>query len=585
MIMETVKILLVEDNPPDVMRVKEALHSEKKVSFQISVAESLDEARQAVEQEQFQLILLDLGLPDSQGLDTFCGMRDLAPDIPIVVLSGLDDEDIAVEAMSKGGQDYISKDSWDSRTIIRSLNYSLERHKILAQWQHAEKQARESESRFKAVFDESEDWIFLKGPDLKFVQVNPAMAKDLGRDASELVGLTNEEIFGAEAAQSLSDIDRRALKGQSVEVEHTLQVGGIDIVWSFSISPLKDADGAISGIFGIARDVTGRKKPDPAAQSADEYASRAMRSTLFSARRVAPSSSTVLLLGESGAGKDYLAKYIHDHSNRAHGPYFSVNCAAITSSLAESELFGHEKGAFTGAGARKRGMLELAEGGTLLLNEVGDLPLPLQAKLLTFFDSRKFTRVGGEKEISVNARIVAATNRDLEKAVEEGTFRQDLLYRISVFRIKVPALRERIEDIPVLAQSILARLAEDMQLKFVPPLTGATLKALSNYRWPGNVRELKNVLERALIVSEGKRLEVELPCSLDSRAAQKGVAGGDFAGRTLREVTDEITRAMCVHALEECNGNKKQAAKVLGIARDSFYRYLKQFDILATNGD
>lgn len=586
MSMDILKILLVEDNPVDVLRVQDALRSEKNGSFSISSVESLAEAKEILEKEEFHLILLDLGLPDSQGLDTFCGMRDVAPDVPIVVLSGLDDEGIAVEAMSQGGQDYLSKESWDSRTIVRSLNYAVERHKILRNWQQAERSARESESRFKAVFEGSEDWIFLKSPDLKFQLVNPAMAKDLGRNAEELIGLTTEEVLGGEAAQSLNQLDQRALADQSVEAEHTIPVGGVDVIWSYSVSPLKDNDGNISGIFGIARDVTGRTQDShETAQSADEYPSKAMRSALFAARRVAPSSSTVLLLGESGSGKDYLAKYVHDNSPRAHGPYFAVNCAAILPTLAESELFGHEKGAFTGAGSRKRGMLELAEGGTLLLNEVGDLPLTLQAKLLTFFDSRKFTRVGGEKEISVSARIIAATNRDLEKAVEEGTFRQDLLYRISVFRIKVPPLRDRIEDIPVLAGNLLARLTEDMQLKVAPPLTAATIKILSDYRWPGNVRELRNVLERALILSEGKRLEVELPGGPEIRTGPPGTDGRDFSGRTLREVTDEITRTMCINALEQCNGNKKQAAKTLGIARDSFYRYLKQFGILENNDD
>jgi DNA-binding NtrC family response regulator len=356
------------------------------------------------------------------------------------------------------------------------------------------------------------------------------------------------------------------------------------VVWSYSISPLRDAEGKITGIFGIVRDVTGRKQKDRNhAPFAEEYSSKAMRSTLSMARRAAPLTSTVLLLGESGSGKDYVAKYIHDNSTRTNGPYFAVNCAAISSTLAESELFGHEKGAFTGAAGRKRGMLELAEGGTLLLNEIGDLPLLLQAKLLTFLDTKKFTRVGGEREISVNARIIAATNRDLEKAVEEGTFRHDLFYRFSVIKIKVPPLRERMEDIPALAKEIVSRLATDMQLKSVPPLDAAMMEALAQYHWPGNVRELRNVLERALIVSEGKRCEILLPSPSNSRPRPEVATGSEFRGRTLREVTDEITRAMCLDALEQCNGNKREAARILGIARDSLYRYLKQFGIL-TNG-
>jgi len=290
-----------------------------------------------------------------------------------------------------------------------------------------------------------------------------------------------------------------------------------------------------------------------------------MRSALTMARRIAEQDSVVLLLGESGCGKDYVAKYIHAHSNRKNGPYVSLNCAAIAPNLAESELFGHERGAFTGAMGRKRGMLELAEQGTLLLNEVGELSLPLQAKLLTFLDTRKFTRVGGEKEISTNARLIAATNRDLEKEVARGNFRKDLFYRFNVIRIAIPPLRERLEDVPILANEILSRLAAEMQLSSVPLLDAATIAALSNYDWPGNVREFRNVLERALITSSGNSFDVMLPGG-DKKARSLNI---ELDGRTLRDVTDEITRCMCENALDQCSGHKRDAAKLLGIARDS----------------
>ena len=177
---------------------------------------------------------------------------------------------------------------------------------------------------------------------------------------------------------------------------------------------------------------------------------------------------SVLLLGESGTGKDYLARFIHNHSSRAEGPFFAINCAAVSPELAESELFGHESGAFTGARGRKRGLLELAQQGTLLLNEIGELLPALQAKLLTFLDTRSFTRVGGEVNVSVDARLIAATNRDLEKEVSEGRFRNDLFYRLNVLSIRVPALRERIEDIPILAREIIALLVAEMDLSYTP---------------------------------------------------------------------------------------------------------------------
>ncbi len=442
----------------------------------------------------------------------------------------------------------------------------------------AEQALRESEARFRAIFEGADDHIFIKDTNLKYVQVNPSMARALDRNPAEFVGRKTEDIYGFELGRFLTEIETRVLNGETIECEHTFPINKIPLTFSYTITPLQDIEGKTVGIFGISRDVTDRRPPDRySTESADEYPSKAMRSTLAMARRIAEQDSVVLLLGESGSGKDYVAKYVHAHSNRKNGPYVSLNCAAIAPNLAESELFGHEKGAFTGAMGRKRGMLELAEQGTLLLNEVGELSLPLQAKLLTFLDTRRFTRVGGEKEISTNARLIAATNRDLEKEVVRGDFRKDLFYRFNVIKITIPPLRERLDDIPTLANEILSRLTAEMQLSSVPVLDAATMNALSNYDWPGNVREFRNVLERALITSSGDRFDVMLPAG-DKKTHSLNI---EFDGRTLRDITDEITRYMCENALERCSGNKRDAAKLLGIARDSLYRYLRQFGLLS----
>ena len=288
----------------------------------------------------------------------------------------------------------------------------------------------------------------------------------------------------------------------------------------------------------------------------------------------------MLLLGESGSGKDYFAKYIHDHSARANGPYFAVNCAAISPTLAESELFGHEKGAFTGAASRKRGMLELADGGTLLLNEIGELPLPLQAKFLTFLDTRKFARVGGEKEISINVRIIAATNRNLEQEVKEGRFRQDLFYRLNVLRIEVPPLRERSEDIPMLVQELLLKLRNEGQVYQNPVIGPEVVNSLKKYHWPGNVRELRNVLERALILSQGKALNLS---NLGFHDAERMTAGKEKASfavsfpseKSLKNITQDLKRFLINEALRMSNGSRQRAAKLLGISRYSLKHYMK----------
>ena len=370
----------------------------------------------------------------------------------------------------------------------------------------AEQAIRESEQRFKAIFEGAEDYIFIKDRSLKYTSVNPAAARLLNVPASQLIGLAEEDAFQGRSAAQVRALDTRALKGDTVQEEITITVSGQRVTWLETRIPLRNHSDEPIGICIIAHDISDRKAVEYVPEIIMDCMSQAMRATVKQATLAAKGDITVLLLGESGSGKDYLARYIHDHSHRASGPYFSINCAAVSADLAESELFGHERGSFTGAVGRKRGLLELAEGGTLLLNEIGELSLGLQSKLLSFLDTRKILRVGGEKEISVSARLIAATNRDLGEAVNKGTFRQDLLYRLNVMAITVPPLRERLEDIPILAPKILSQIRADLQLNEIPEITEQAMKALAAYAWPGNVRELRNVLERAVILGRGKEI-------------------------------------------------------------------------------
>ncbi|MEW6137759.1 MAG: sigma-54 dependent transcriptional regulator [Thermodesulfobacteriota bacterium] len=309
-----------------------------------------------------------------------------------------------------------------------------------------------------------------------------------------------------------------------------------------------------------------------------DYPSEAMRSALQKARRAAAGDSVVLLLGESGTGKDYLARFIHNRSPRADGPFFAINCAAVSRELAESELFGHEPGAFTGARGRKRGLLELAGRGTLLLNEIGELPQEVQAKLLTFLDTRSFTRVGGEARVSVDARLIAATNRDLKKEMTEGRFRADLFYRLNVVSIRVPRLCERSEDIPILAHEIIAQLAAEMDLSFVPKIDSKALEALKTYTWPGNIREFRNVIERALMLSPDGIVSV---ASLDlNESREHWTYRLPFPeNRTFNEVIIEVKRALIVEALRRSSGKRQRAADLLGMSRNALFHHIKNLGI------
>jgi formate hydrogenlyase transcriptional activator len=253
--------------------------------------------------------------------------------------------------------------------------------------------------------------------------------------------------------------------------------------------------------------------------------SDALKSVLFRVDQVAPTNATVLLLGETGTGKNQLASLIHRRSPRAHRPFLIVNCAALPTSLIESELFGHERGAFTGAHGTRLGRFELADGGTLFLDEIGDLPLELQPKLLRVLQHGNLERLGSSRTITVDVRVVAATNRDLDEAVRVGSFRQDLYYRVNVFPISLPALRQRSEDIPLLARHLVARLGERLgrRIMAIPP---EMIQALQEYDWPGNVRELENILERAVILSGGPMLRLTEPLSVGrARSCTCGTTG------------------------------------------------------------
>jgi len=457
------------------------------------------------------------------------------------------------------------------RNVTRIIEYTID---ITAR-KEAEQALKTSEERFRTIIESAGDCIFIKDLKRRYTHVNPAMRSLLDLTTANILGKTEEQLLGKEAADHVRDVESRVLNGELVEEECTRLIRGFPTTFLRTTFPLYDPRGTVAGICGIARNITDRKESPAWAPSVEsEYPSKAMRAALAAAHRAAQSDSVVLITGESGSGKDYLAEIIHDDSKRSGGPFFSINCAALPSELAESELFGHEAGAFTGAARRKRGLLELAEGGTLLLNEIGELLLPLQAKLLTFLDTRQFTRVGGERSITVNARLVAATNRDLQKDVSEGRFRRDLFYRLNVFSIKVPPLRERIEDLALLVEQIACRLAAEMQLEKIPPIDLASANALAGYDWPGNVRELRNVLERALILSDGKSIDVG-SLGLVSSVQEWSYTVSFPEERSLHDVADDLKRSLIVEALRRSGGHRRKAARLLGISHDSIYRFIK----------
>ncbi len=308
--------------------------------------------------------------------------------------------------------------------------------------------------------------------------------------------------------------------------------------------------------------------------------SGALRELALTVEKLAAAGSvTVLLRGESGTGKDLVARAIHARSDRKDQPFLQINCTALPEHLVESELFGHEKGAFTDARERKKGLAELADGGVLFLDEIGDMPTAAQAKLLRFLEDSTLKRVGGTTDVKVDVRVIAATNRDLEKAIDDKTFRSDLYYRLKVLPVQIPPLRERPEDVAPLADYFIKRLARDLK-RDPPGLTNSALKVLEAHTWPGNVRELRNVLERALILEATEEVRTEhLPAEIRTRAANVGALNGlvrlPAEGIRIMDVEASLVR----QALARTGGNVTKAAKLLGLTRDTLRYRITKYDL------
>jgi transcriptional regulator with PAS, ATPase and Fis domain len=339
-----------------------------------------------------------------------------------------------------------------------------------------------------------------------------------------------------------------------------------------------DEGGRLSGVVATIKDITEESAPQKREVIAE---SGPMRDVMNFVRRVAASEATTILLeGENGTGKDLVAKTLHYQSLRQAEPFIAINCAAIPDSLLESELFGYEKGAFTDARAQKRGIFELADRGTLFLDEVGEIPLMLQAKLLRVLEEQSFRRLGGLKDIQLDLRVVAATNKNLREAVKEGAFRQDLYFRLNVIQILIPPLRDRADDIVPLTRFFI----EHYNRKFkrnIEGVTEAAAKLLLYHDWPGNVRELRNAIERAMILEESSSIDpASLPIAIsrpDGDASHEVAlpAAAPSDGLSL----EDNERSLLVRALEKTNGNQTQAARLLRVTRDTLRYKMKKFNL------
>ncbi|MCA9561948.1 MAG: sigma-54-dependent Fis family transcriptional regulator [Myxococcales bacterium] len=306
--------------------------------------------------------------------------------------------------------------------------------------------------------------------------------------------------------------------------------------------------------------------------------SKAMELVFSRIKKVAPTDSTVHIFGESGTGKELVAKAIHTLSERSDGPFIRVNCGALADTLLESELFGHEKGAFSDAVRQRLGRFELADKGTIFLDEIGDISSTMQVKLLRVLQEQEFERVGGERTLRVNVRVITATNRDLKALVDQGKFREDLYYRLHIIPIDLPPLRERYGDIPILAQHFIEKLAKRTR-STISGLDNSATEALSGYHWPGNVRELENAIEQALVFAEGDRLvAADLPPIISGGARGNHLSLPD-SDRPLPDILEDLEKQLIVRAFEKSGGVKTETARILGIKTSALYYKLEKYGI------
>ncbi|MEO5768155.1 MAG: sigma 54-interacting transcriptional regulator, partial [Polyangia bacterium] len=444
----------------------------------------------------------------------------------------------------------------------------------------AEERARVLERELAAVVLKANDAIVTWTPgDGKIVSWNPAAAQLYGLDGAPREGLTIATLVPPSLRPELSANTERLFAGHKLPVAQTYRLrGGIEIEVEESLSLIPGGVERPARVASIGRDIgelarlrrateilTGGGPED---ESDTNALAPAMREVIAAADDVAQDRfANVLLLGETGVGKTWLARRIHQRSPRGGKPFLDINCAGLAPQLLESELFGYERGAFTGAVSPKRGLVEAADGGTVLLDEVGELPINVQAHLLTFLDEHRFRRVGGTRVMQADVRIIAATNVDLVDRVAQGLFRKDLFYRLSVVPIRIPPLRERRIDIPGLARSIVAELARRAGRHVRANLAPAVAAALERYDWPGNLRELRNALERALIASRGDPISL---CHLPPEI-RANTCSGDSSQRL-----EDVERAHIRRVLESSGGNRTRAAQVLNIGRSTLKRHLAE---------
>lgn len=593
--MAKARIMIVEDERITASDIEDILRD---FGYAVAgVCSSGEEAVQKAKEARPDLVLMDIRIKGKMDGIEAAGEIRRRYDIPVVYLTSHADEDTLARAKLAEPLGYIVK-PFQGPELQANIQMALHKHGL-------DRKAREREDRLDATLSALGEGVICVDPMGLVTYVNPAAEGWTGWSKGAAIGKDISEVFKIIDRQDRRPGENTMMqalrRGDLLELaEGSLLVrkDGTERPVGGHATPMRNHYGRVCGavlLFGNVRPWTAEDEIWPAEMEEQGVfetggpvmvvESLEMRDLTKFAHRVARSEvSTIVIQGETGTGKDVLAKFLHYQSRRRGEPFVAVNCAAVPDTLLESELFGFEKGAFTDARAQKKGILELANGGTVLLDEIGEMPLPLQAKLLRVLEDQSFRRLGGIRDVTIDVRIIASTNRNLGDAVRNRIFREDLYYRLNVIQMEVPPLRTRKSDIPPLARHFIGVYNARFKRK-VKGLSPEAAERLMGYDWPGNVRELRNVIERAMVLEESEWLT---PSSLaigdpNMESGAPPAAGSEPAASSAnpRETMSlkETEKMMLVRALEKSGGNQTQAAKLLGITRDTLRYRMKKFKL------
>lgn len=570
-------ILVVDDEESIRFTVQAFL---QKLGHTVLTAKNVEEALSAVKAHEFDLVFVDIMLGPRSGMEVLRDIQEKQCLCPVIMITGQPHLDSATEAVRYGAFDYLAKPV--TRDILtRVSTIALEHNRVLKERNRIAVDNERYRQHLEAIFRSVQDAIITVETQSTIIDANDSVRQILGMEPSELIGGTLARSRHRLLEQCVGPVSE-TLEKQTIIREHRIEFttdSGSRKVYTLACSPLLNNKIQSIGAVLVIRDVSQLDALEREVKERYSFhniigKSRQMQGIFALLEDLAPTDTTVLITGESGTGKELVARALHHCGPRAAGPLISINCSALSENLLESELFGHVKGAFTGAIKDKPGKIELADGGSLFLDEIGDLSPLVQLKLLRVLQEKEIERVGDSKTRKVNVRIIAATNKNLMSLILNGTFRHDLYYRLKVLEITVPPLRERREDIPLLITHFVKRFNPVFH-KNVTAVSHEVLNLFMAYAWPGNIRELEHALEHAFVLCHLDVISTDhLPPEIRSQATEpQGQAD------SMLTTPNDRNRDRILEALRLAGGNKAKAARILGISRQTMYRSLHKFGL------